>query len=168
MYLIDIFSTKTYKWPICRWKSAQHHQSLKVQWIRILLPMQGTGVQSLVRNDSTWHRASATITESACCNAWSSCTQTLCSAISEATTMRRPRTATKSSPYSLQQAKAQCSNEDQEPKINKYIFFKLTEISTKILLHMIGYPNVLGITNKNEEHKHKTGSDLFWLFVRCY
>ena len=32
--------------------------SLVVQWIRICLPMQGTGVRSLVQEDSTCHRAS--------------------------------------------------------------------------------------------------------------
>ena len=30
---------------------------LVVQWLRICLPMQGTQVQSLVREDSTCHRA---------------------------------------------------------------------------------------------------------------
>ena len=31
--------------------------SLEVQWFRIHLPMQGTQVQSLVWDDSTWHKA---------------------------------------------------------------------------------------------------------------
>ena len=41
----------------------EHHQerekrtSLVAQWLRIHLPMQGTRVQALVREDPTWHRA---------------------------------------------------------------------------------------------------------------
>ena len=31
--------------------------SLVVQWLRVRLPVQGTQVQSLVREDSTCHRA---------------------------------------------------------------------------------------------------------------
>ena len=31
--------------------------SLVVQWLRVCLPVQGTQVQSLVREDSTCHRA---------------------------------------------------------------------------------------------------------------
>ena len=41
--------------------------SLVVQWLRIHLPVQGTQVQSLVREDPTCHRAAkpcATITDS--------------------------------------------------------------------------------------------------------
>ena len=34
-----------------------HRASLVVQWLRICLPMQGTGVQALVREDPTCHRA---------------------------------------------------------------------------------------------------------------
>ena len=35
--------------------------SLVVQWLRILLPMQGTQVQALVREDPTCHRATKSV-----------------------------------------------------------------------------------------------------------
>lgn len=48
--------------------------SLAVQWIKICLPMQGTRVGSLVREDSTCQGATkprATTTEPECCTCWS-------------------------------------------------------------------------------------------------
>ena len=35
--------------------------SLVAQWLRIRLPMQGTRVRALVREDPTYHRASKTV-----------------------------------------------------------------------------------------------------------
>ena len=81
--------------------------SLVVPWLRIHLPMQGTRVQALVR---------------VCHNYWSLCTYSSRSAIREATTMRSPCTAMKSSPRSLQLEKA-CVQQ-QRPntaKIDKWI-----------------------------------------------
>ena len=47
--------------------------SLVVQWLRILLPMQGTWVQSLVQEDPTCCGA----TKPACCNYWARVLQLL-------------------------------------------------------------------------------------------
>ena len=63
--------------------------SLVVQWLRIHLPMQGTRVQSLVREDLTCRGA----TKPMCHNSWSPC-----SATREATALGRPQTAMKSWP----------------------------------------------------------------------
>ena len=47
--------------------------SLVVQWLRVHLPMQGTRAWSLVREDSTCHRA----TKPMCCNYWACVPQLL-------------------------------------------------------------------------------------------
>ena len=48
-----------------------------VQWIRILLPMQGTWVQSLVREDPTCHRAANPMKHNFCSpGTWSLCSAT--------------------------------------------------------------------------------------------
>ena len=91
--------------------------SLVVQWLRIRLPMQGTRVQALVREDPTCHRATKPVRH----NYWA-CEPQLLSLHAttteaqvptahalqqrEVTTMRSPRTATKSSPCSPQLEKA--------------------------------------------------------------
>ena len=110
--------------------------SLVAQWLRIHLPVQRTRVRSLVREDPTCHRATkpvrhnywacalepashnywahmpqllspqATTTEPAHHNYWSPHTYSLCSTTREATAMRSPCTATKSSPSSPQLEKA--------------------------------------------------------------
>ena len=110
--------------------------SLVAQWLRIHLPMQGTRVWSLVREDPTCRRATkptrhnywacvlqptshnywarapqllnlwAATTEATLGNYWSTHTYRQCSATREATAMRSPRTMTKSSPCLPQLQKA--------------------------------------------------------------
>ena len=77
-------------------------QGLVAQWIRICLPVQGTQVQSLVWEDSTCHRA----TKPKSYNYRSPCTCSPRATTGKTTAMRRPCTATKSSPCSLQLEKA--------------------------------------------------------------
>ena len=86
--------------------------SLVPQWLRIHLSMQGTQVRSLVREDPACRRA----TKPVCHNYWARMPQLLkpgnwspCSATREATAMRSPHTAVKSSPCSpqLEEAHAQ-------------------------------------------------------------
>ena len=76
--------------------------SLVTQWLRICLPIQGTGVRALVREDPTCRGA----TKPVCHNYWSPRAWSPCSATREATAMRSPRTAIKSSPRSPQLEKA--------------------------------------------------------------
>ena len=88
--------------------------SLVVQWLRIHLPMQGTRVWSLVQEDPTCCGATKPVhhnywvcaLEHASHNYWSLCAQSLCSTTREATAMRSPHTARKSSPHSPQLEKA--------------------------------------------------------------
>ena len=84
----------------------QSGASLVAQWLRICLPMQGTQVRSLVREDLTCH---ATEQLSPCATTTEPALYSPCSATSEATTMRSPGTATKSSPHlpQLEKARAQ-------------------------------------------------------------
>ena len=94
-------------------KSFSLGTSVVVQWIRICLPMQGTQVRALVREDFTCHGATRPVCHNfwACalqpkhCNYWSPHAWSLCSEIPETTTMRSPRTATRESPHAA--AKAQ-------------------------------------------------------------
>ena len=86
--------------------------SLVVQWLRIHLPMPGTRVRALVQEDPTCRGATKPMRH----NYWSPRTWSPCSATREATAMRSPCTATKSSPRSpqleeahTQQWKTQCS-----------------------------------------------------------
>ena len=94
---------------------------LVVQWLRIRLPMQGTQVRSLVREDPTCHEATKPVCysywawalEATNHNYWAHTPQLLkprhltpCSATREATAMRSPCTTTKSSPHSPQLEKA--------------------------------------------------------------
>ena len=113
-----------------------HGTSLVAQWLRIRLPMQGTRVRALVQEDPTCRGASkpvhhnywacavepashnywahvpqllspcATTTEPTCHDYWSPHAWSPCSATREATAMKIPRTATKSSPHSRQLEKA--------------------------------------------------------------
>ena len=61
-----------------------------VQWLRILLPMQGTRVRALVRVDPTCRGATKLVRH----NYWAR--------VPRATAMRSPRTTSKSSSHSLQ------------------------------------------------------------------
>ena len=74
------------------------------QWLRIYWPMQGTRVQSLVQEDST-------------------------SAAREATAIRSPRTATKSSPRSPQLEKAHV--QQQKPNTAKKLIKKKKKLNKK-------------------------------------
>ena len=84
------------------------------QWQRIHLPMQGTWVQSPVREDSTCHGITKPLhhnywtctVEPARHNYWSLSTESLCSITREATAMRNPCTMRKSSPGSPQLEKS--------------------------------------------------------------
>ena len=117
-------------------KNGPFGASLMAQWLRIRLPMQGTRVRALVREDPTCRGATkpvchnywACTVEPSCCNYWARVPQllkrvclepVLCNR--EATAMKSPCTSTKSSPRSLQlERKPTCSNEDtKQPKINK-------------------------------------------------
>ena len=101
-----------YIWKLCqRWPrsllyfniSILKRASLVVQRLRIRLPMQGTWVWALVREDSTCHGATkpmrhnywACALEPASHNYWSPCAYSPCSATREATAMRSPCTTTK-------------------------------------------------------------------------
>ena len=61
------------------------------QWLRVRLPMQGTRVRALVREDPTCRGTTGPV------EPWplSLCARSLCSAMGEATTVRGPRTAKK-------------------------------------------------------------------------
>ena len=108
--------------------------SLVAQWLRICLPVQGTGVRALVREDPTRHRAAKPVCHNywACAveptshNYWSPCATTTearaprapCSATREATAMRSLCTA-KSSPRSPQLEKARTQQGRPNTAINK-------------------------------------------------
>ena len=96
--------------------------SLVVQWLRIHLPMQGTRVRSLIWEDPTCRGTTKPVRH----NYWAHVPQLLkpvrlepCSTTREATTMRSPRTATKSSPHSLQLEKARIQQRRPNPAKNK-------------------------------------------------
>ena len=111
-------------------KKKKSGTSLVVQWLRIRLPMQGTGVRSsLVWEDPTCcgatkpmcHNYWACALEPASHNYWSPHAQSLCSATREATAMRSLRTTTKSSPRSPQLAKARAQQRRPNAAKNKLI-----------------------------------------------
>ena len=105
---------------------------LVAQWLRIRLPMRGTRVRSLVQEDPTCCRAAGPVRhnywacalEPASHDYWARMPQLLkpacpspCSATREATAMRSPHTAMKSSPRSPQLEKAHV--QQQRPNIAK-------------------------------------------------
>ena len=97
-----------------------------VQWLRIYLPMQGTEVQALVREDPTCRRATKPgITTDPVLYSQRATTTEACAPRApqqrKATKMRSPRTARKSSPRWQQvERKPAHSNEDPtQPKIDK-------------------------------------------------
>ena len=98
------------------------------QWLRICLPMQGTRVWSLVREDPTCRRATkpmchnywACTLEPTCHNYWARVPQRLKpphprarAPQREATATRSPRTTMKSSPHSPQLEKAHAATKTQ-------------------------------------------------------
>ena len=99
--------------------------SLVVQLSRIHLPMQGTRVWSLAREDSTCHGATKSVRHNyrTCAleptrhNYWSPRTYSLCSTTRGATAMRSPSTATKSRPRWPQLEKAHA--QQQRPNAAK-------------------------------------------------
>ena len=106
--------------------------SLVAQWLTICLPMQGTWVKTLVREDPTCrgatkpvrHNYQACAVEPTSHNYWACAPQLLkpaspCSATREATAVRSPRTATKSSPRSPQLEKAHAQQRRPNAAKNK-------------------------------------------------
>ena len=100
---------------IARWpEKKKRRASLVVQWLRIHLLMQGTRIRALVQEDPTCRGAAKPVRHNywACTveptshNCWSPCAWSLCSTKGEATAMRSPCTAMKSSPHSPQLEKA--------------------------------------------------------------
>ena len=99
------------------------------QWLRTCLPMQGTWVQALVREDPTCHGATkpvrhnywSCVLEPVSHNYWSPRAYSPCSATREATAMRSPCTTTmKSSPRSLQVEKARMQQRrPKQPKTKR-------------------------------------------------
>ena len=117
----------------------EEEASLVVQWLRIRLPMQGTRVWALVREDPTCRGATKPVRHNywACAleptshNYWACKPQLLsprtyspCSTTREATTMRSPCTATKSSPRSPQLEKAHAQQWRPNTAKNKQIINK--------------------------------------------
>ena len=97
-----------------------HGISQVAQRLRIRLPMQGTGLQALVWEDPTRRGA----TKPVCHNYWSPRAQSPRSTTREATTMKRPRTATKSSPRPPQPEKARAQQPRPNAAKNKQTNFK--------------------------------------------
>ena len=92
-----------------------------LQWIRICLPMQETGVPSVVQEDSTCHRA----TKPVCHNYWAHALKSLlCDKRSHCN--EKPVTTTKSSPHSLQLEKAHAATKIQHNQKLIHSFIKDT------------------------------------------
>ena len=98
--------------------------SLVVQWLKIHLSVWGTGVWSLVWEDSTSHEATkplfhnywAHALEPANPNYWSSSAWSLCSTTEEATTTSSPHASVKESPRAAR--KTQHSQKFKKLKVN--------------------------------------------------
>ena len=111
--------------------------SLVAHWLRTHLPMQGTRLQSLIREDPTCPKATQPVCHNywACAlepgsrSSWSPCAESLCSATREATAMRGQHTTTIE--YSLLTAakspraviKTQCSQKWTNKQID-FFFLK--------------------------------------------
>ena len=93
--------------------------SLVVQWAGIRLSVQGTRVQSLVREDSTGHRAGVSQLLSPHAAATEALTLSRLCSTREDTAMRSPGTTTNSSPHSLQLEKVHVQQRRPSAKINK-------------------------------------------------
>ena len=87
------------------------------QWLRIRLPMQGTWVRALAREDPTCRGTAEPVRH----NYWSPRTWSPCSATREATAMRSPLTAKKSGPHSPQLEKARVQQRKPNAAKNKLI-----------------------------------------------
>ena len=98
-----------------------------VTWLRIHLPMQGTWVRALVREDPTCRRAMKPV----CHNYWSPHAKSPCSTTRGAATMRSLHTATKSSSCSPQLEKA-CTQQ-QRPNTAKNKYIKKKKIRSPLL-----------------------------------
>lgn len=105
--------------------------SLVARWISICLQIQGTWVRSLVQEDFTCHGTAKPMChnpEPGLQSPWAAIIlaqvpKNLSSAAWEATTMRSPCTAVKSSHHSLQLEKLQDKEDPVQPKINSFIKF---------------------------------------------
>ena len=104
--------------------------SLVVQWLRIRLPMQGTRVRALVREDPTCCGAARPVRHNywACApqllkparhNYWSLRAWSPCSTAREATAVRSLHTATKNSPHSPQLGRARAQQRGPNTVKNK-------------------------------------------------
>ena len=112
--LLTINSPATGK-LLCQERKSQG-ASLVVQWLRVLMSMQGTRVPSPVWEDPKCCRAPEPVRHNYRAHApWRPC-----SATTEATRVRNPRTSTKSGPTCPNQRKPVCSSEDPaQPKVSK-------------------------------------------------
>ena len=139
VFIAALFTiAKTWKQPKCpstdEDKEDMVGTSLVAQWLRICLPMQGTWVWSLVPEDPTCHGATKPLCHNywACAlepashnywahvpNYWNPCAESPCSTTREATAMRSPRTAMKSSPRSPQLEKARAQQRRPNAARNK-------------------------------------------------
>ena len=94
-----------YSLPSLRGMKLPHKEqsgaSLVAQWLRICLPMQGTRVRSLIREDPTCRGATKPVRH----NYWA-CASGACAPQQEAAIVRGPHTAMKSGPHLPQLEKA--------------------------------------------------------------
>ena len=141
-------------------KNSGWRASLVVQCLRIHLPMQGTQVRSLVREDPTCHGATKPVHHNywACTlepvshNYWACVPQLLSLHAAtteahaprahapqrEATAMRSPRTTTKSSPHSPQTEKSPCAatkTQSSQKKIIIYNKINLLKKTVQVICH---------------------------------
>ena len=114
---MDTIKRELVNWKIIGGSQSEHSQraSLVGQWLRIRLPMQGTQVWTLVREDPTCRGATKPVRH----NYWSLRAWRPCSATGEATAMRSPCTATKSSLHSLHLEKAHAQQRRPNTTKNK-------------------------------------------------
>ena len=93
------------------WKNQKREGAdFQVQWLRIHLPVEGTQVRSLVQEDPTSWGPTKPMHH----NYWSMCTQSLCPATGEATTVRSPHNPQRPATPPV------CSNKDPaQPTVNK-------------------------------------------------
>ena len=117
-------------------KNVDSRASLVAQWLRVCLPMQGTWVRALVREDPTCRGATgprhhsywACALELASHNCWGLCAWSPCSAMGEAIAMKGPHSAARSGPCSPQLEKARVQQrrpnaaKKKKKKKNIYIY----------------------------------------------
>ena len=138
----DLYMIHSIWTSIHRVKSHKFWPSQVVQWVRIHLPMQGTRVCSLVKEDSTClgatksvchnYRACALEPVSHNCNLRAAtsdvCTPRACVPQEKTPATRSPCTTTQSSPYSPQLGKARM--QQQRPSTTKDKYTKTQKFHT--------------------------------------